>query len=244
MRAVCIWIFANLSASCSDGPLIARPAGQPSATQECSEGGRTPIAAGTYALGCDDPATCADDPPHSFTTASYDIDRRPVLTDEYLECVDAHACPAWGDVQSRDHQQIALLPYDAAAAFCGWRGGALPTDDQWEAAGRGPARFRYPWGNEWDDSFFRHPIPIPTHGSDNLRSYWRACDDPRNKSSFGVYDLVGLLPEYVASPSHSVRGGFSPRPNASKMSLTFRIKGDTPRAFFRCAYTGPRDAAR
>jgi formylglycine-generating enzyme required for sulfatase activity len=39
-----------------------------------------------------------------------------------------------------------------AEAYCESRGGALPTELQWEFAARGPDALIFPWGNEFDDT--------------------------------------------------------------------------------------------
>lgn len=39
-----------------------------------------------------------------------------------------------------------------ASEYCQWKGGRLPTADEWEYASRGPERRIYTWGDQWDPS--------------------------------------------------------------------------------------------
>jgi hypothetical protein len=44
------------------------------------------------------------------------------------------------------------IDYEAAKAYCAWRGKRLPAENEWEFVARGPARNVYPWGNRAEDA--------------------------------------------------------------------------------------------
>jgi formylglycine-generating enzyme required for sulfatase activity len=86
------------------------------------------------------------------------------------------------------------ITWDEAADFCGWAGGSLPTEAQWEYAARaGSSSARYgPLDNiGWysDNSAIREP-----------GVYIRAINEPAQKlpNLFGTYDMLGNAMEWVA----------------------------------------------
>ncbi|MEM7010413.1 MAG: SUMF1/EgtB/PvdO family nonheme iron enzyme [Verrucomicrobiota bacterium] len=44
---------------------------------------------------------------------------------------------------------VMLVDWWDAYAYARWKGRRLPTEQEWEAAGRGPRGLKYPWGNEF-----------------------------------------------------------------------------------------------
>jgi len=100
---------------------------------------------------------------------------------------------------------VMMVTWWDAYAYAKWKGRELPTEHQWEAAGRGPKGFIYPWGDEMDpkktnsnaDYDAAHPgAPAKVDGY----NFWSAVDAiASDRSPFGVIGLAGNVSEWVAT---------------------------------------------
>jgi hypothetical protein len=98
------------------------------------------------------------------------------------------------------------LDWFDAYAFAKWQHRRLPTEMEWEKAGRGTDGRRYPWG----DSFMAGAANIYS-GAQKTAAWSEVGKYPRDISLSGVRDLVGNVSEWTASDDGSgspvVRGG-------------------------------------
>jgi len=119
------------------------------------------IAGGEFTMGSDVAFPLAR-PAHAVTVPSFYMTKSEVTVAQYRRCVEAGACTEpdedcdsmssesnWG-VAGRDNHPVNCVNWNQATDYCGWIGGRLPSEAEWEYAARGGGRdILYPWGDEF-----------------------------------------------------------------------------------------------
>lgn len=175
------------------------------------------IPAGTYALG--DDLQPAERPRHDWDSSGFGLGRLLVTNADFARFMqaEAYANPdlwlpqAWELLQAEgwtapafwnrrgyqcgedypDYPVVGVSWYEAMA-YAEWAGAMLPSEAEWEAAGRGGEAWRWPWGDEWQegrantaDAGVLHTTPVGLY--------------PEGASPFGCLDLVGNVFEWTRS---------------------------------------------
>jgi len=163
---------------------------------------------------------------YEVTNAQYQI---------YLDDTGEQPPVIWPD---KEKYPVRGVTWDQANAYCTWAKKRLPTEAEWEVAGRGPgpnARL-YPWGNDPDAGGKFNELPLSEPYEVGTYSF--------NVSPFKVYDLAGNVWEWVGEPYASVHEGYHLlrggrfgliRDLAYRYPTTSDDKGLVPYAGFRCA---------
>jgi formylglycine-generating enzyme required for sulfatase activity len=140
-------------------------------------------------------------PEHQVYLATYYIDKKEVTQAEYDRYVKMTKrgkpfIPVFEDDQSKilkPELPAMGMSWADADAYCKWAGKRLPTEAEWEKAGRGEGKRRYPWGDEFgnghanvdgDEDGFKYLAPPGSFES--------------GRSPYGVYDMTGNVAEWVA----------------------------------------------
>jgi serine/threonine-protein kinase len=114
------------------------------------------VPGGTFEMGSTD-GEDDEKPVHTVTLDSFWIDRTEVTNAQYRHCVEDGACEApthcdWGDSTYGDESMVdfpvVCVDWYAAAAYCEWTGGRLPSEAEWEYGARGREGNLYPWGDD------------------------------------------------------------------------------------------------
>ena len=127
-------------------------------------------------------------PERTVHLAGFYIDRYPVTNYQYQKFIDASghrkpvhlSHPLWGQPM----KPVVFVGWEDARAYAVWAGKSLPTEEQWEKAGRGTDRRWWSWGQEF----------LP--GNCNSREYGLGHTSDigvfdRGVSPYGCYDMCG-----------------------------------------------------
>jgi formylglycine-generating enzyme required for sulfatase activity len=158
------------------------------------------------------------------------------------------------------HDQILTLDdpvfnvdwYDAYA-YAKWAGKRLPTEQEWEMAGRGPYGNLYPWGNTFAPDA-NNVAPLPGQPPPAPHVMLVVNQMPLDKSYYGVYDMAGNVSEWTGTLAASdiissvkiavIRGANFQTNSVEHIDLTHRTTRYTPDSRyywlgFRCASDTP-----
>jgi formylglycine-generating enzyme required for sulfatase activity len=150
---------------------------------------------------CNQAAFGDEVPPHAVTLDSFWLDGTEVTNAQYALCVAEGACRASRLADDPDYNgddyPAAGIPWQAAADYCAWAGGRLPTEAEWAYAARGTEGALFPWGdafdcaggNFWDDG---------TGCDDGYAGPAPAGSFPQGSSWCGALDMAGNVWEWVA----------------------------------------------
>lgn len=118
--------------------------------------------------------------------------RQPMANDVIINDRDIPRWPPWRDHRfNLPEQPIVAVSWDDAMTYAKWAGGTLPSEAQWEKAGRGLYGGRYPWGNNWDANYCN------SQGFQDKRWFTtRVGSFPMGRSPFGCYDMAGNVSEW------------------------------------------------
>jgi formylglycine-generating enzyme required for sulfatase activity len=200
--------------------------------------GMVQIPAGNYEVGLS-PADDYHTAPQTLSLDSFWIDQYLVTNGQYAQFVSATGAATPGTWPGEKDHPVRGVTWDQASAYCAWLNKRLPSEAEWEAAGRGPGRspFLYPWGNDPTDGGLDATLSdADTYPVGSLMF---------NQSIYEVYDLVSNVWQWVGQPYEDIqsenkilRGG---RFGIPVVDLAYRLTvapGDvryTQYAGFRCA---------
>ena len=153
------------------------------------------IPGGDFMMGRDDGRDESEKPAHNVTVKPFFMDVYETTNEEYAEFVKATGRKPpqnWKGGNYPDGQAkfpVVGVNWEDAAAYAGWTGKRLPTEEEWEFAARGTTGFLYPWGNDWNQDNANANDPGGTFAE---------VGRFKGVSPFGLYDMVGNAGEWTA----------------------------------------------
>jgi formylglycine-generating enzyme required for sulfatase activity len=164
------------------------------------------IPAGEYIIGSNekdpvDKSVTNAAPEHKVKMNAFYIDKYEVTNKDYLDFAIKTGYQAEGEKEGKSWRTFfsadkAMIPvvyitWKDANEYCKAQGKRLPTEDEWEAAARGPQGLRFPWGNEWQENKTNTAEAGLVAPADIGK-----FDDV---SPLGVHDMMGNVQEWTAN---------------------------------------------
>src|SRR4026208_21367 len=142
-------------------------------------------------------------PEHQVFLKGFFLDRKEVTQEEYMRFAKM-TTRAMPKIEVFEDDQTKLLKpefaamsvsWDDALASCLWAGKRLPTEAEWEKAGRGEGKRKYAWG----DTVRSGRANANLDGSEDGYRYLAPPGSfESGRSPYGIYDMTGNVAEWVA----------------------------------------------
>jgi eukaryotic-like serine/threonine-protein kinase len=212
------------------------------------------VPGGEFLMG-NDHGDSYEQPAHRVVVRPFYIDIHEVTCAEYAVFVNrtGHKTPeSWGTTicpKGSEQWPVTGVDWFDASAYASWKGGRLPTEEEWEFAARGTDGRRFPWGNEWRPN-------AANAGESSTGSLIAVGSYPEGKSPFGLMDMAGnawewtssnlqaypegKLPEEPEGQRRVIRGGSWVKDSSPEWTTTYRgfaapaAGNDYTKIGFRC----------
>ncbi len=166
------------------------------------------IPGGTFMMGSDS-GESDELPLHQVTVPAFEMTMTEVTVAQYQACVDAGACTEpsqcgsfynWG-VAGREDHPVNCVNWQQAVDFCGFAGGRLPSEAEWEYTARGGGQdITYPWGEDIPSCIY---AVINDGGAGcGMDRTWAVCSKPAGNTAQGLCDMAGNVFEWVQDWFH------------------------------------------
>jgi eukaryotic-like serine/threonine-protein kinase len=160
------------------------------------------IPAGIFHMGGMDVRRAPNEiPDHDVQLDAFWMDQLEVTNAMYGLCVQAGGCTPPQSFKSQRHPEyfdnpefkdypVIYVTWGQAKSYCEWAGRHLPTEAEWERAGRGDDFRTFPWGEDKADGTLAN-FNMLAGDTSRVGSY------PAGASPFGVLDMAGNVAEWV-----------------------------------------------
>jgi sulfatase modifying factor 1 len=181
--------------------------------------------------------------PHDARIEPFQLDAFETTEQAYASCIAASRCAAI-PLSGEPGRAISGLTRTEAEAYCAYRGGRLPTGDEWTFAAGGPNARRYAWGDTgavcrravW--GIVGGPCGFGASGPEIVGVH------PDGASPDGVQDLAGNVAEWVAASPGEQEGAARGGSFATALATDLRTwqmrpllpSTRSPEVGVRCAY--------
>jgi formylglycine-generating enzyme required for sulfatase activity len=160
------------------------------------------IPAGTFRMGGMDVRRAPNEvPEHDVTLDAYWMDQLEVTNAMYALCVSAGGCTPPQDFKSQRRPEyfdnpefkdypVIYVTWGQAKTYCEWAARRLPTEAEWERAGRGDDFRTFPWGEDKAHGLLAN-FNMLVGDTSRVGTY------PAGASPYGVLDMAGNVAEWV-----------------------------------------------